>query len=152
MADGTIALSDEAKAAMEAQAAENAADPESTEEAGPAHMMLAPAANNALTPDNGEEETEAPVVAEFEVNGFLEFYDYVNDYANNTSTSVEVVLWDAVEDEELPYSGNICQFNEQLQSNGEVTLRVRRYRKLKDTLLIMQSMAGTILAIGMEVL
>ena len=121
VADGTIALSDEAKAAMEAQAAENAADPESTEEAGPAHMMLAPAANNALTPDNGEEETEAPVVAEFEVNGFSSFTITWNDYANNTSTSVEVVLWDAVEDEELPYSGNIGQFNEQLQSNGEVT-------------------------------
>ena len=121
VADNTIVLSDEAKAAMETQAAENAAaDPESTEEAGPAPMMLAPAANNALTPDNGE-ETEAPVVAEFEVNGFSSFTITWNDYANNTSTSVEVVLWDAVEDEELPYSGNIGQFNEQLQSNGEVT-------------------------------
>lgn len=76
VADGTIVLSDEAKAAMEAQAADGNenADTPSNEAAGIAPMMLAPATNNALTPDNGDTaETEAPVVAEFTVSGFSTF-------------------------------------------------------------------------------
>lgn len=66
VADGTIALSEEAVAAMEAaaQAAEE------TDEAAIAPMMLAAPANDALTPDAA---AEAPAVAEFEVNGFSTF-------------------------------------------------------------------------------
>lgn len=62
VADGTIALSAEAQAAMEQAAADaNAA-------AGIAPMSNAPAANNALT-----DATEAAAVAEFEVSGFSTF-------------------------------------------------------------------------------
>ncbi len=67
VADGTIALSEEAVAAMEAaaQAAEE------TDEAAIAPMMLAAPANDALTPD--ADAAKAPAVAEFEVNGFSTF-------------------------------------------------------------------------------
>ena len=67
VADGTIALSEEAVAAMEAaaQAAEE------TDEAAIAPMMLAAPANDALTPD--ADAAEAPAVAEFEVSGFSTF-------------------------------------------------------------------------------
>ena len=69
VADGSIALSEEAQAAMEAQAAENAADDTAAtdEAAGVAPMMLA--ANNALT----DATAEAAAVAEFEVSGFSPF-------------------------------------------------------------------------------
>lgn len=67
VADGTIALSEEAVAAMEA--AEQAA--EETDEAAIAPMMLAAPANDALTPD--ADAAEAPAVAEFEVSGFSTF-------------------------------------------------------------------------------
>ena len=106
VADNTIVLSDEAKAAMEAQAAENAADPESTEEAGPAPMMLAPAANNAPTTDNGDaEETEAPVVAEFEVSGFSRFTITWRGYSGSGNGTVQVVFWDATNNRELGVQG-----------------------------------------------
>lgn len=114
VADGTITLSDAAKAAMEAQAAEDAAAAN-----GIAPMSNAPAANNALTPDAAT--TEAAAVAEFEVSGFSSFTIIWNDRDNNTSTSINVVLWDATNDEELPYNGNINEFNEQLQNNGSFT-------------------------------
>ena len=67
VADGTIALSEEAVAAMEAaaQAAEE------TDEAAIAPMMLAAPANDALTQD--ADAAEAPAVAEFEVSGFSTF-------------------------------------------------------------------------------
>lgn len=67
VADGTIALSEEAVAAMEAaaQAAEE------TDEAAIAPMMLAAPANDAPTPD--ADTAEAPAVAEFEVSGFSTF-------------------------------------------------------------------------------
>lgn len=69
VADNTITLSEEAQAAMEAQAAENAADDTATtdEAAGVAPMMLA--ANNAQT----DATAEAAAVAEFEVDGFSTF-------------------------------------------------------------------------------
>lgn len=67
VADGTIALSEEAVAAMEA--AEQAA--EESNEAAIAPMMLAAPANDALTPD--ADAAEAPAVAEFEVSGFSTF-------------------------------------------------------------------------------
>lgn len=69
VADNTITLSEEARAAMEAQAAENAADDTATtdEAAGIAPMMLA--ASNAQT----GAATEAAAVAEFDVDGFSTF-------------------------------------------------------------------------------
>lgn len=67
VADGTIALSEVAVAAMEAaaQAAEE------SNEAAIAPMMLAAPANDAPTPD--ADTAEAPAVAEFEVSGFSTF-------------------------------------------------------------------------------
>ena len=142
VADNTIVLSDEAKAAMEAQAAENAADPESTEEAGPAPMMLAPAANNALTADNGEaEETEAPVVAEFEVDGFStftitwqEYHGFIIGSWEDVATTSFVII-DATTGEELLGSGEVTDFNKTVQGteaeSSELAPYVQNYTFVK---------------------
>lgn len=85
VADGSIALSEEAQAAMEQAAADaNAAN-------GIAPMNNAPAANNALTPDAAT--AEAAAVAEFEVSGFSSFViTWENGYtfASNSTTEVEI--------------------------------------------------------------
>lgn len=82
VADGSIALSEEAQAAMEAQATENAADDTATtdEAAGVAPMMLA--ANNAQT----DATAEAAAVAEFEVSGFSSFTITWSGSVNRTIT------------------------------------------------------------------
>lgn len=85
VADGTIALSEEAVAAMEAaaQAAEE------TDEAAIAPMMLAAPANDALTPD--ADAAEAPAVAEFEVSGFSTF---TITWGDGDSVSIDILCVD----------------------------------------------------------
>ena len=90
VADGTIALSEEAVAAMEAaaQAAEE------TDEAAIAPMMLAAPANDALTPD--ADAAEAPAVAEFEVSGFSTFtitWNTGDSWASSNSVGLDVTCY-----------------------------------------------------------
>lgn len=90
VADGTIALSEEAVAAMEAAAQ---ADEESNE-AAIAPMMLAAPANDALTPD--ADTAEAPAVAEFEVNGFSTFtitWNTGDSWALSNSVGLDVTCY-----------------------------------------------------------